>query len=238
MKRIVAIIGSQRSGTTMMGQLLGHHSQNSGFIEADGSYKLIKQTLSGEIAHPTPYSSFQVPGYTHHILKNWQYWEGHNPILLFMVRNPYDVITSMLTHRNGDWGLRHVFGVRNDNDVKFLRKTDMGNLNIGCVLAARLWRGFIDMYLEYIKLGADIHPFFYDDLLESPEGGIHDLCNKIGLEVDPLLLQFKIRDERGKSDSLLSDENLAKINGVLGEYQDYRSVLLNAYSPSSNIRFL
>ncbi|MGH8543074.1 MAG: sulfotransferase family protein [Gammaproteobacteria bacterium] len=175
-QRIIIVVGSQRSGTTLLGLILSAHPQVTMYDEDnDTSYRLLR---SGKFA-ATAVCGFKCPAYTHRYQMLGRMYPDAK--YLFITRNIMSIVSSMLEYRLGDgrrWvetvghiGLVRLLATVSDRGLKRivrqqLRQCEAANDYVG--IAAMY--AYVQQYFlaEYERTGLSVCHVVYENLVLHP----------------------------------------------------------------------
>ncbi len=200
------ILGSQRSGTTLLRLILETHPRIFCYDETTAYAKL----TSGDPddAADNQLVGFKIPRWTEQMLEPRLADEGINETcanfyrgekILFLIRNAKDNVASMRKLRFGEIGwieqwIPRVL-LRKFADQRFrdayqadLRiAADSGSFLIAC--AALSWKYKTASFFEYKDKGLPLLPIFYEDLVSKPQVVLTAICEYLGVEWDDALLR-------------------------------------------------
>ncbi len=199
------IIGSQRSGTTLMRLVLECHTLIEGFDEWR-SYRVLAGQLqpSGQKS----LSALKVPQLTEQLSESVlrddnALREGlpgipnpyHGENLIFMVRDARDTVASMLNldswlTRSGD----PVLEAKIAADPAFARKyaIQLESARVSpypnIARAALIWRYKVDALAEYTAMGYPVLAMRYEDLVTEPKAQLIKVCDALSVSYEDALL--------------------------------------------------
>lgn len=199
-KRILLIVGCQRSGTTLMQQIFDRDLNAKIFAEYSEISKSYQNLRLKPLAtvkriferNPAPLIVAKPLAETQNTLKLLAYFPGAKA--LFMYRNYMDVASSDLKQfgmRNGIDNLRPIVRGENDNwrsegvpeDVRALLRERFAEDMNPYDAAALFWYARNRFFFD---LGLDRHPsvvpYRYEDLVTDPPGMIARLYGLVGME--------------------------------------------------------
>lgn len=199
---LVLILGCQRSGTTLALLMLQAHPFITGIDET-------------EFPSPYPFPS-SVSLYRHHLQQkrvclklpehifNVEYIARHFPQgkILWIVRNPYSVISSMSSLKNskGSW-IKRCGAMELKRLEPFypeIAKLDLASLD-EISLAAMVWK-YKNQALEiYQQKGLNVMPFRYEDLLEDPQDMMQKVLEFLELPWSDRVLEYHKYHSTGKT---------------------------------------
>ena len=179
-ENLILILGCQRSGTTLALLMLQAHPSIKGIDET-------------EFPSPFPFPS-SMALYYHQLQKksiclklpehifNVEYIARHFPKakILWIVRNPYSVIASMLALKNtrGSW-VKRCGATELKRLIPFfpeINELDLTQLD-EISLAAMVWKYKNQALDIYRQKGLQVFDFKYEDLVENPQSMMSDILN-------------------------------------------------------------
>ena len=190
-KRIVFILGCQRSGTTLLYMLLSSHPSVFGYNEDELSSDFPRLEIILHRAIQGRYSCYKLPTKTPE-LKIIQDEYKHSKIL-WIIRHPYSVVSSMrslIMPRTGeDWLktngkaelTRHskIFPEINDMDVENLDEITLG---------AYIYHYKILTLKKYEEKKLNVLLVKFEDLVNDIKGTLSPLLKNIGLGWEDIIL--------------------------------------------------
>ena len=191
-KNLILILGCQRSGTTLALLMLQAHP-------------LVKGIDETEFPSPFPFPS-SMALYYHQLQKksiclklpehifNVEYIARHFPQakILWIVRNPYSVISSMSALKNtrGSW-IKRCGATELKRLIPFfpeINKLDFTQLD-EISLGAIVWKYKNQALDIYRQKGLQVFDFKYEDLVENPQSMMSDILNFLELPWSDRVLQ-------------------------------------------------
>lgn len=219
-QRPVFLVGSMRSGTTLLRLMLDHHPRISFFFEFEFAVDLVSQT--GEYPRLVDYYRFletnrvfQLAGIR--IDKSLDYPHLVDSFLRQKRdRDGKDLAGATVHHRFERipfiWpDARFIYLVRDGRDVarSCIQMGWAGN----CWTAVDRWIKAEQSWQSLSKkLPADRRiEVFYEDLIRSPEPTLARLCEFIGVDYDPAMLNYATRSTYGAPDVSLIEQWRSKL---------------------------
>jgi hypothetical protein len=209
------IAGCQRSGTTMMRLILESHKDIQ-CVDEQYSYEM----LSGRLAPPDTTAAllgFKIPVWTEQLLRAQLHWNeyaylyGNEPVpnfydrepLIFMIRSPFDTISSMLRLRveSDSWlqrvGVPVVRAMAESGrlseefsaDLDFAASCDEPEVAMG----ALYWKIKSSAALSYLAADLPAHLVIYERFVATPEAFLPGILQHIGVDWDDSVLQHHQR---------------------------------------------
>lgn len=209
------IAGCQRSGTTMMRLILGSH-RDIRCIDEQYSYEM----LSGRLTLPDTTAAllgFKIPVWTEQLLRpqlDWNeyaYQYGNDPVrnfydrepIIFMIRNPFDTISSMLRLRveSDSWlqrvGVPVVRGMAESGrlseefraGLEFADSCDDPDVAVG----ALYWKIKSSAALGYLEAQLPVQLVIYEQFVAAPAAFLPGILRHIGVEWDESVLEHHQR---------------------------------------------
>jgi hypothetical protein len=194
------IVGSQRSGTTLLRLMLGSHPDIYCFDELY-AYDILRQGGKTEKTQEFLSVGFKIPRWTEYldrtVIPPMKDCEGTTKFyaddpILFLVRNPLDVVTSMLGLNLGGHCWLEVYGVadvqksfsenptyqeRYKKEIEYISS----NPTIGSY-GALLWRIKTDAYHAYLEQGFPVLRVEYEDLVQESRSVMEKVLKHIGYD--------------------------------------------------------
>lgn len=183
-EKLILILGCQRSGNTLSFLMLNTHPKIKGLDETQSrfdfptTYTMLNHRLQGY------YTCSKLPEKTDrpdYIARNFP-----NSKILWIVRHPYSVISSMmaLTNKDGSWIQK--FAANNELRRHAALFPEILSLNLeeldDASLGAYVWK-YKNLALN-LHHQQNLHPFVfkYEDLLENPRQVTQNILEFVGLE--------------------------------------------------------
>ena len=217
-RQIILITGCQRSGTTLLHLILDSHPENTGINENDFRFHHFNSYLYAP--HLPPHVSFKLPRYA----PIFPFIRGLPGLkLLWCIRNPLDVIYSMITlkiayGRNMEiaWAahpetaraeIYNCYWVLSDDAKRNLARhmneyqqvaarepMECGRREL-IYSAALCWRIKNELALEYPAAGFQYHAVRYEELVSNPQDTIRATLDYVGLPWhDDVLRHHELHD--------------------------------------------
>ncbi len=204
-RKLIPILGCQRSGTTLTFLILTAHPKIEGLDEFESKFSfssyswrmLFRNTLDGN------YSCFKLPQKVHELSYITRYYP-HSKII-WPVRSCYATISSMkkLTI-NGErnWldsnkgsvkelkNLSHLFSEINEIDIENLRQVNP------VALGAYVWKYKMLALRTYQEQKLNIYDFPFEELVDSPETQLPKILDFIGVDWDDRVLHPEKSQEK------------------------------------------
>lgn len=207
-KKLIPILGCQRSGTTLTFLILTSHPKIQGLDEFDSKFSfsnyswkiLFRNALEGY------YSCFKLPQKVHELSYIIDYYP-HSKII-WPVRSCYATISSMkkLTmDNNRNWLDSKNGGVKElrrlANLFSEIRNLDLENIREKqpVALGAYVWKYKMLALKKYQEQKLNIYDFPFEELVDSPEKQLPQLLDFIGVPWDDSVLhpeQFQEKREK------------------------------------------
>lgn len=184
------IVGSQRSGTTLMRMILHGHPD----IETFGDTDSIAALDSGKF----PSSDKKWIGLKPPFLTDWLYTRESytGEPLVFMVRSPRDVVASMVRLANTEgWLIPAYTSQASDPDwsSKYGKEIQLAESSLVGKYALYV-RSKMESYFDYLAKGVSVVPVIYEDLVEHPEDYIRRVVKMLGLRYYKKMLDITSLD--------------------------------------------
>lgn len=201
-KKLILILGCQRSGTTLLFMMISSHPDIKGINEDE--YPFHKYPYWHDLYlswRNRRYICFKLP----QITCDLKYIKRNYPRakIIWIIRHPFSVISSMRTlkhdnHKN--WLNNENSGpVELKNHAKLfseINKIDLNSID-EITLGSHVWK-FKAMTLEkYLDAGLDVHVIKYEDLLENSEKELRNLFYKYKIDFSEQMLHHE-RHHTGK----------------------------------------
>jgi hypothetical protein len=209
------IAGCQRSGTTMMRLVLESHKDIQ-CIDEQYSYEM----LSGRLAPPDTAAAllgFKIPVWSEQLLRAQLHWNeyaylyGGDPVpnfydhepLVFMIRNPFDTISSMLRLKveSDSWlqrvGVPVVRAMAESGRLSDEHRADLDFAD-SCeepdvALGALYWKIKAGAALGYLEARLPVHLVIYERFVATPAAFLPGILRHIGVEWDDSVLEHHQR---------------------------------------------
>ncbi|MDJ0845040.1 sulfotransferase family protein [Crocosphaera sp.] len=207
-KKLIPILGCQRSGTTLTFLILTCHPKIKGLDESDYEFSfsnypwriLFRNTIKGY------YSCFKLPQKVHELSYIIDYYPYSK--IIWPVRSCYATISSMKklimkkTTTNKNWlnsgvgsirelkTLSTLFSEINDIDIEHLKKT------MPVALGAYVWKYKMLALRKYQEQELNIYDFPFEELVDSPEKQLPQLLDFIGVPWDDRVLHPEQSQEK------------------------------------------
>jgi len=188
--RFALVVGSQRSGTTLMFLMLTAHPRITGLDEHHAEFALPRWpviAVNAALGKRTLYKLPMATGSVAEICRNFPKSQ-----LIWMLRHPFAVVASMrkLTFPDGQTWIqkfgeseaRAVVALFPNANIEHLEK--MKDVELG----ATIWKYKLLMMDLYRAQGMVVHPVRYENLVETPEPYMRQLVSDLGLSWSPNVL--------------------------------------------------
>lgn len=208
------VIGCQRSGTTLLRLILEAHRSLACFDEKT-AYGILAGDAMPETAGLRPV--FKIPRFTEQIAS--EVWSdfGERDVkarysgqpLLFLLREPLDVVSSMLRLVNGVWYDSWVLPIlhhRAARDPQFAARWERDRAYAESTrhpreaIAAFYWLYKTEAFERYRRAGYPVYGVSYEALVARPERVLRDVVAAIGEPWDPRMLAHHLA-EHGEVDA-------------------------------------
>jgi hypothetical protein len=190
-RRLALILGSQRSGTTLMFLMLTAHPRVTGLDEIHAKFDLPPWPVVAANALAGKRTVYKLPTVTAKVNEIARAYPHSQ--LIWMIRHPFAVVASMrnLVFPDGrtwldKYGLKEAqktLAVTAPEDVQGLRELDP------IALGATLWRHKLLLMDKYREAGMRVHPVRYEELVTESERVMRGVLVAMGLEWSPQVLE-------------------------------------------------
>ena len=194
------IVGSQRTGTTLMRLVLESHTRVS-CLDEDDSY-LALADKADRLPVGKTLVGYKIPRWTEQLADSHLSDFGHEieadhfyagEAILFMLRDVRDTVASMLRLQTGEgswlvkWGipiLRDKIGRSDSFRTRFAREIELlaGTTGRQHVWGALYWKYKTMAYFDYLDSGLRVHGVRYEELVTSPEPHLKTVLGYLGLQ--------------------------------------------------------
>ena len=198
------IIGCQRSGTTLLRLVLDSHNEIFCYDETK-SYEILSGSNNIELSN-VKNIGFKIPRYTEQLNEKTLSDYGITPCknfynndpLLFIVRNVYDVICSMINLKVDkkswltEWGIPIIqFWIKNKINFKNMFREELElieNSKFSELLYGALYWKFKNLaYFSYLKSNYPILKIQYENLVRSPEKELPKIAEFLKVDMEKSL---------------------------------------------------
>jgi hypothetical protein len=246
----IYIIGCQRSGTTLLRLILDSHKKIFCFDESK-SYEILSDNhkINNIELSDKKIIGFKIPRYTEQLDEGILSDYGmttckkfyNNEPLLFIVRNVYDVICSMMSLKTNkknwlsEWGIPIIqFWIKNKNNFKNVFKEDLEIIENSkfteLSYGALYWKFKNLAYFSYLESNYPILKIQYENLVRNPEKELPKITNFLKVDIEKSLFNHHTIshtevDEKGfsigQTDSKLpiSDFHVERYKQILSDEQ-------------------
>jgi protein-tyrosine sulfotransferase len=246
------VTGCQRSGTTLLRLILGSHSRIKCFDELISEHFL--PNLHNGVTPPELAKfknvriGFKVPRFAEQFLNSEMADPDYGRFptcykaqeIVFILRNPLDVIASMATLQvqGESWLLRHgrrtLLWNSQNADFSSAYKEELAKIkqypDRWELVGALYWCYKNEALLEYVANRLPIYPILYEDLVASPTWVLEPLVDRLGLRWESALLAHHEQAHgetstdgftigRTQSRLPISDSSIGKYREVLNQKQ-------------------
>ena len=191
---MILVVGSQRTGSTLMSWILGAHPKLNNLGDVDLPDVIGGEYSPGDVLHANFWTArYQLISESHSNVK-----------YVFMLRNLLDVVSSMLVL---DWGIefiaeetaRALIGVsdwyQQHRALHFWKKAMVEENRVAGLTLGAYLKSY--MLQEYIDHGLSVHPVFYEELVSFPEAITRALAKWLKLEWSSDMLDHHVSAENG-----------------------------------------
>ena len=181
--RFSLIVGSQRSGTTLMFLMLMAHPKVTGLDEHHAEFALPRWPVIAVNALRGMQTIYKLPMATRNVAEIARNFPRSH--LIWMLRHPFAVVASMrkLTFSDGQTWIQKfgdsearaaltLFPGINVQDVRKISEVELG---------ATIWKYKLMAMDVYRAQGLRVHPVRYEDLVVAPESCLRPLLSDLGL---------------------------------------------------------
>lgn len=201
-RKLIPILGCQRSGTTLTFLILTAHPKIQGFDEFDSKFSFSSYSwrLLFDNALKGYYSCFKLPQKVYELSYISRYYP-HSKII-WPVRSCYTTISSMknLKRDNRNWfdggsirelnRLSYLFSEIKNIDLENLRQTNP------VALGAYVWKYKMLALKMYQEQKLNVYDFLFEELVASPETQLPQLLDFIGVNWDDSVLHPEQSQEK------------------------------------------
>ncbi|MCG6942561.1 MAG: sulfotransferase [Thiohalocapsa sp.] len=182
--KVALVLGSQRSGTTLMFLMLTAHPRLTGLDEVHSDFDLPPWPVVAANALSRRLTVYKLPMVTARVDDvAGAFPRSH---LIWMVRHPFAVVASMrdLMFPDGkNWLTKHgtmeamrTLAVTSPEDCAGVERLDPISLG------ATIWKHKLLLMENYREQGMQVHPVKYEDLVTQPEAVMRPVIGSLGLE--------------------------------------------------------
>ncbi|MBK1629755.1 hypothetical protein CKO31_03165 [Thiohalocapsa halophila] len=188
--RACLVLGSQRSGTTLLFLILTSHPKITGLDEKFSGFDLPPWPVLAYNSLASRRTLYKLPTLTSSVdrVVGWL----PNAQVLWMVRHPYAVVASMRTLRFADgrswlerYGREELSSLaREFGDAP--QETEADDL---VAVGAHIWKYKMRSMTRFIEKGMAVRSIRYEDLVDEPEQTLKPALTALGLEWSDNLLE-------------------------------------------------
>ena len=198
-KKLVLILGCQRSGTTLTFLMLNSHPKLTILDETESQFDYLPLNSMFQNWIEGNFFGCKLPAK----VGNIEYINRYFPHvkIVWPIRNPYSVISSM---KSLDMGKDSWINLYGKLEIKSLTSLfpEINDLNIDLLdeasMGAYIWKYKNLAIKKYQERKLNIFPFKYEDLLENPQKIASNLLDFIGLEWNESILEYNRKYKQGK----------------------------------------
>lgn len=182
-KKLVLILGCQRSGNTLAYLMLNCHPAVQGIDESDSNYRFPNALRLSSRQKKDSLTLLKFPNQTY----NLEYFANYlqETKIIWPIRNPYAVVSSMLQwqQKAGNWIKVYAEGELWQHSFLFpeILELDLANLD-EVSLGAYIWKYKERTLQLYKQNNLNVFTFKYEELLDNPRLLMSDILSFIGLE--------------------------------------------------------